>query len=354
MNIFDFRQKLIDDYSSYISSFINIRDERIQNTVGTAMRAGALWPDSLIQLNPLFEAGDTLEGLIAEKVLHPECRNTFRVVNKDGAKGGPLSFYRHQTEAIRTAEKGENYILTTGTGSGKSLSYIVPIVNHVLKSGSGKGLKAIIVYPMNALANSQRGELEKFLGKDNPLVTFGRYTGQEDDEEREKLCQRPPDILLTNYVMLELILTRKDEIRLVNAAKGLRFLVLDELHTYRGRQGADVAMLVRRVRNRFAADKLQCVGTSATISSGGSLIDQKKEVARVATLLFGSTVKPENIIGETLRRATREPEADEAKFAAQVRYPGSCAPNLRCTGAKRTSAHRSLSGIATEGRPRDR
>ena len=100
-------------------------------------------------------------------------------------------------------------------------------------------------------------------------VTFHRYTGQEGGEIRERLLNEPPDILLTNYVMLELILTRINEQRLIRRARDLRFLVLDELHTYRGRQGADVAMLVRRCREAFSGDKMICVGTSATMVSEG-------------------------------------------------------------------------------------
>ena len=105
---------------------------------------------------------------------------------------------------------------------------------------------------MNALANSQLKELEKFLllgypNKKGPF-SFARYTGQESDEERQRIIANPPDILLTNYVMLELILTRVAERRLLTA-QTLQFLVLDELHTYWGRQGADVAVLVRRVRD---------------------------------------------------------------------------------------------------------
>jgi ATP-dependent helicase YprA (DUF1998 family) len=180
--------------------------------------------------------------------------------------GRPLRLHRHQEEAARIARAGHNYVLTTGTGSGKSLSYIVPIVDHVLRRGSGRGIQAIIVYPMNALANSQAGELKKFLHFGYPdghgPVSFARYTGQESDDERQNIIANPPDILLTNYVMLELILTRRAERQLIAAAQGLRFLALDELYTYRGRQGADVALLVRRIRNRLAADQLQCIGTS--------------------------------------------------------------------------------------------
>jgi hypothetical protein len=123
-------------------------------------------------------------------------------------------------------------LLLTLTGSGKSLSYIIPIVNHVLREGSGRGIKAIVVYPMNALANSQKEELTKFLtrGYENSKspVIFACYTGQEKLEEKERILSNPPDILLTNFVMLELILTRPDEERLIRAAQGLRFLVLDE------------------------------------------------------------------------------------------------------------------------------
>jgi ATP-dependent helicase YprA (DUF1998 family) len=90
----------------------------------------------------------------------------------------------------------------------------------------------------------------------------------------------------------------------VKAAQGLRFFVLDELHTYRGRQGADVALLARRVREACNADALQHVGTSATLAGAGTLEEQRREVARIGSLVFGDPVEPENVIGETLRRAT--------------------------------------------------
>jgi ATP-dependent helicase YprA (DUF1998 family) len=159
------------------------------------------------------------------------------------SEGSVLSLHRHQEDAIRVANPrdtgtlGNNYVLTTGTGSGKSLSYIIPIVDYCLRVGPrNKRTKAIIIYPMNALANSQMGELEKFLVAGYPdgkhPVSLARYTGQEDDEDRDKIQNDPPDILLTNYVMMELILTRNEEHRIIRAAQNLRFLVLDELHTY--------------------------------------------------------------------------------------------------------------------------
>ena len=137
-------------------------------------------------------------------------------------------------------------------------------------------------------------------------MTFARYTGQESNDERERIAKNPPDILLTNYVMLELILTRflETDKTVRKHAAGLRFLVLDELHTYRGRQGADVAMLVRRVRERFN-ENLLCIGTSATMASEGSAGERNAAVAAVAGRLFGAAVKPANVVTETLERVTR-------------------------------------------------
>lgn len=99
-------------------------------------------------------------------------------------------------------------------------------------------------------------------------MTFARYTGQDSEEERNRILRDRPDIILTNYVMLDLLLTRdKERGNFLKATRDLRFLVLDELHTYRGRQGADVALLVRRVRDACEARSLQCIGTSATMSN---------------------------------------------------------------------------------------
>ncbi len=121
---------------------------------------------------------------------------------------------------------------------------------------------------------------------------FAKYTGQESDEPRQEIMRDPPDILLTNYVMLEFILTRPVRAAAHQCGAGTRFLVLDELHTYRGRQGADVALLVRRVRDRLASPAMQVVGTSATLGWRRHVRGAAPEVARVATQLFGHEVEP--------------------------------------------------------------
>jgi hypothetical protein len=336
VDVFALRDRLVADYEEFTRSFIRVTDERINEVVDRELAEGLLWPESLIQLNPSFEAAATIGDLVAEGVLHEANRAIFRRGKTEGAAGAagsePLRLHRHQEEAIRVAASGANYVLTTGTGSGKSLTYIVPIVDRVLREGPGKGIRAIVVYPMNALANSQVGELEKFLKFGYPdnagPVTFARYTGQEKDEERQAIIATPPDILLTNYVMLELLLTRPYEQGLVAAAHDLRFLVLDELHTYRGRQGADVALLVRRVREATKATRLQVVGTSATLAGSGTIDEQKAEIADVAGRLFGAPVEPANVVGETLVRATEAPRPDDAAWlgALQARVASGAPP----------------------------
>lgn len=324
MDVFGLRGKLVGDYSSYVRSFVRIHDERVRGYVDDSLGKGLLWPDPLIQLNPSFEPGEYIDELVQQGILYEDCSRVFCLNKDQDSAGKPLRLHRHQSDALKAAKTGKNYVLTTGTGSGKSLAYIVPIVDHVLRNGSGKGIQAIIVYPMNALCNSQFGELEKFLCHGYPdmkgPVRFARYTGQENDEKRLEIIQNPPDILLTNYVMLELILTRPDEkTNLIKAAKGLRYLVIDELHTYRGRQGADVALLVRRTRDACETNNLQCIGTSATLAGPGTYDEQRTEIADVATRLFGATVKPEMVIGETLRRATLETDLASLEFIKDLK-----------------------------------
>lgn len=312
MDVFEFRKKLIVAYEQFSRSFTKILADDMKDYVDEAYGKGRFWPAPLIQLNPSFVSGGLINDLVAEGLLHPECRNIFRIQKEPGSLGIPMKVHKHQEEAIRIAQRGESYVLTTGTGSGKSLAYFIPIVDHVLRQKAAKkqvGITAIVVYPMNALCNSQMEELEKFLhvgyAANQEPVTFARYTGQESESDRQKIAESPPDILLTNYVMLELIMTRHNppDQAVIKHAAGLRFLVLDELHTYRGRQGADVALLVRRVRERLNANLL-CVGTSATMTTEGTSIDRSRVVAEVASRLFGSVVKPENVVTETLERVT--------------------------------------------------
>ena len=189
MDVFEFSNQVIEDYSRYVRSFVDILDPMLKGFVERSFEGGAFWPEPLIQLNPNFQGGGGVDELVAQNLLYAQCEDIFRVRPSDGQAGFPLRLHRHQVEAIQQARAGHNYVVTTGTGSGKSLTYILPIVDHVLRRGTGQGIQAIVVYPMNALANSQLEELEKFLGPAGNPVTFARFTGQESQEERETILQ---------------------------------------------------------------------------------------------------------------------------------------------------------------------
>ena len=329
MDVFSFRDRVVEDYGQFSRSFTQIKAPDLQEFVDGSYGKGEYWPSPLIQLNPSFVGGGSIGALVEEGLLHPECSRIFRW-GKDRGDGVELLLHRHQREAIVIARAGGSLVVISGTGSGKSLGYMIPIINRVLeqreRGDQSKRIQAIVIYPMNALCNSQIEELQKYLGwgyPDGPRVTFARYTGQESEEEREKIKNDPPDILLTNYVMLEYILTRQDPLdqKVISDAQGLEFLVLDELHTYRGRQGADVALLVRRVRQRLNTD-LICIGTSATMASEGTAAERNGTVAQVASKLFGTEIPVENIVTETLERLTvgELPSAPELGAALDADY----------------------------------
>ena len=305
LDVFALRDSVVDEYSRFATSFTTIHAGDILEQVETIYAGDRYWPEPLIQINPTYRRSTDVDALVANGVLAPGCADIFR------ADGKALSLYKHQEQAIALATEGESFVVTTGTGSGKSLCFFVPIVDQVLKarrSATEQRTSAIVVYPMNALANSQMDELAKFIDQvpgERP-ITFARYTGQEGMDERRRVADHPPDILLTNFMMLELLMTRQEETDrcVIGNCAGLRFLVLDELHTYRGRQGADVALLVRRVRERLQPEKLLCIGTSATMATEGSIDDKNLIVSGVASKLFGTTIAQSNVITETLERIT--------------------------------------------------
>ena len=205
LDIFKLRDEVIGDYRTYIESFLEIRDRRVADFVQQELDKGYLWSDPLVQINPAYKQGAAVDELINEGVLHSDCKQYFP----------DFRFYYHQEQAFRCAKRDEPYVLTTGTGSGKSLSYVVPIIDDLLRNPQLKGIRAILVYPMNALINSQEEEFKKFLakykeasGKDSH-IRVARYTGQENLSQKSDIQNNPPHILLTNYVMLELMLSSR-------------------------------------------------------------------------------------------------------------------------------------------------
>ncbi|MGW5454753.1 DEAD/DEAH box helicase [Nocardia sp. NPDC003979] len=220
-------------------------------------------------------------------------------------------------------------LVTTGTGSGKTESFLVPILDHVLraKKAGVVGMKALIIYPMNALANDQEQRLAKMITEHSELsgITAGLYTGEQSSggrtmvseagliTDRRLMHDSPPDILLTNYKMLDHMLLRPDRAAMWRqSADSLQYVVLDEFHTYDGAQGTDVAMLLRRlgltIKSHWTAGapvteadrarplgKITPVATSATLGSKGS----PTSMLDFAKTVFGETFTPETLIGET-------------------------------------------------------
>lgn len=269
----------------------------------------------------LFTFLDSPDGLFRGPYL--DVRLPFRKADQDTRV--PLDVapaftpYRHQLRAFeRLTTRGGNTpqptLVTTGTGSGKTECFLYPILDHCHQRRGEKGIKAILLYPMNALAADQARRLAQTIWDDPRLkghVTAGLFIGGEGQhgaasrdhlvDQRAILRRSPPDILLTNYRMLDFLLMRPDDQGLWehNGPETLRFLVLDELHTYDGAQGSDVACLIRRLRARLAApkDAICAIGTSATISGA----DQEASIQALvgfASKVFGAEFTPECVITE--------------------------------------------------------
>ena len=241
--------------------------------------------------------------------------------------------YVHQERAVRAAHiDGRNVVVATGPASGKTEAFLYPILfelyrQHLAGELEEPGVRAMILYPMNALANDQRdrlGDICKALceAASGFEPTFGQYTGQTPNnakdswrnaaaraEERlpgelvfrDEMRHAPPHILLTNYSMLEYLLIRPDDSPLFDGDRGVRwrFIVLDEAHQYRGAKGMEMGMLIRRLKQRLRdggrQDLFRCIATSATLSSGESEED-KQVVGEFAAELFGEPFCTDGIV----------------------------------------------------------
>ena len=259
---------------------------------------------------------------------------------------GNSNLYKHQTEALGLA--GENALIATGTSSGKTLCYQIPILDDLV-GDSSSGLRAVIIYPLNALVNGQLSEWEQIL-REHPDITFARFTGQtpasqEEYEERlrkqieqeikerepnlssyelqrktenelanrlekdpknrlnhrDDIRDKPPHILITNFSMLEYLLEWPVDASIFENAQ-LRFLVLDEIHAYRGVQSTEIAFLIRCLKERLRPKKIACIGTSATIGDETKESDDKAR--KFAADIFGEPFLEPNPI----RGATAEPK----------------------------------------------
>lgn len=265
----------------------------------------------LLEGAPPFKIARSLNQLVNDGILH----HSFRLLASDALPfDRPL--YAHQENAVvKLVQQRRNLVVATGTGSGKTETFLIPIFNHFLRERekgtlNQPGVRALLLYPMNALANDQMKRLRRLLAGFRE-ITFGRYIGETEEKSekaeerfrkqlpnepridnellsREEMRAHPPHILLTNYAMLEYLLLRPADSEFFDGqhAGHWRFLVLDEAHTYDGATGIEIAMLLRRLKDRVVKSEkghLQCVATSATLGSKNDL----KGIADFASNLFG-------------------------------------------------------------------
>ena len=229
-----------------------------------------------------------------------------------------LSFppYSHQEKAFQRLFPGnpQNTLVATGTGSGKTECFLLPILEHCRQqlSKNQQGIKAILIYPMNALATDQAKRIANLINSTPSLagIRAGLYIGASDERptalmtaediitDKNALHKAPPDILLTNYKQLDylLIQSQVQDLWKFNQSGVLRYLIVDEFHTFDGAQGTDLACLIRRLRDRLRCknDDLACVGTSATL--GGP--DSRKSMLDYAGQIFASSFDEESLIEE--------------------------------------------------------
>jgi len=314
-----------EDYRHYIETSFLVRDPALKARIGQLIDTEKLlWQEAFVSLARPFRSGGSLSELVAEGVLGPRITR---------ANWGFDAVFAHQAAATRrlsgASERGQNTVVATGTGSGKTEAFLLPIVDDCLRHQGEPGVRAVIVYPMNALANDQLERLRRMLAGTG--VTFGRYSGDtpfndQDATERElprppgspaeerytrkEIWADPPQILLTNYVMLELLLLRKQDQKIFQGIKP-RYLVLDEVHTYTGILGTEVACLIRRLKEHTGLQpgELTCIGTSATVVSAG---DQPGEarLLEFAAELFGEPFATDALVQERYQEPRQPAEAE--------------------------------------------
>jgi ATP-dependent helicase YprA (DUF1998 family) len=417
LNPVTYTEQVVADFLRYQLTTYPFSDERLHNQMRRLLnleetRNTPLLRGPFVSLSQSFQRGAKFEDLIQEGLLHPHIQ---KLTPYEHA-------YGHQEKAFRSIANGRTTLVATGTGSGKTESFLYPIISHCLKlrdQGTSEGIVAVLVYPMNALAEDQLGRLRELLAGTG--VSFGMYVGKTPEtaaevqgirlkenssradylkrlekarSDREARVVHPPEervsrqelrtpgrqprILLTNVKQLELLLTRQRDVDLFDGSQ-LSFLVFDEAHTFSGAQGAETAVLVRRLR-AFCGKKPEevvCVATSATIADPERGVEAGREFAArffgvdpTAVALVGEAyekdawsprrevwppltgnpgIQLQNVLN-AVRAVEAQPELNgsteplQSRVEAQHKRPGSATPSL---SPEATSAMKGLQGVFT-------
>lgn len=276
-------------YKDYLRASFFFGSKELQSAFEAQLDQEELVKGPYVDVNLPFSRGHNLNQLIQEGVVCPSFA-MLSSVHMDR----PL--YAHQEKAIRLINSGRSAIVTTGTGSGKTECFLFPILNDLLKDVENgvteSGVRAIFLYPMNALVNDQIERVRNMLVS-CPDITFGFFTGDTPEKvcenyrtkykedngviipcnelvSREEIRKNPPHLLFTNYSMLEYMLIRPNDYSLFRPSKltNWKYVVLDEAHTYKGSLGIEISMLMRRL-TALADKKPRFILTSATLGKQG-------------------------------------------------------------------------------------
>ncbi|WP_164914335.1 DEAD/DEAH box helicase [Aminipila luticellarii] len=308
------RSKYINDrYKDYLRSSFKFGNGKLQKLFEDRLNSEVLFKGPYVDLNLPFQRGHCLNELMDEGVV---CKS----FSKLGDINFERSLYSHQEESIRRIGAGRSAIITTGTGSGKTESFLYPILNELMsdiEQGNREvGIRAIFLYPMNALVNDQIDRVRKILTQ-CPDITYGFFTGdtkesvaknyrvkygEENDTfipdnelvSREEIRENPPHLLFTNYSMLEYLLIRPNDYAIFepNILNNWKYVVLDEAHSYYGSLGIELSLLMRRLTG-LAEKKPRFILTSATLGEQGK---SEKEIVDFARSLTSATFEVEDII----------------------------------------------------------
>jgi len=375
-NPLEITENVHKDYINFFLSSFSPENVEFQNKLKIMSEEYEyLYKGPYMSIPPKLKLGGSFRDFEKDRI-SAEVKRAFSYISR---------LYVHQEKAISHILDGHHTIVSVPTGGGKTETFLIPIIQYCYEHRGVKGVKAVLIYPMNALAKDQVERLRKILWKlnqnlpENEKITFAIYTGEtpenkqklkedfveneitescplsdEDLEKygcpkdcdrkslkydveksilycpknrkvkidyqiltREDIRKRLPDILITNYVQLEHILSRKEDKDWVEKGT-IKYLVMDELHSYIGAKGVDVAFLIRRFKNRVR-DKIICIATSATLSKTDEL-EGKKSIAEFASKIFGEDISISDIIEAELEKPEfPEPVKLEPLIKSQIK-----------------------------------
>ncbi|HMP75061.1 MAG TPA: DEAD/DEAH box helicase [Kiritimatiellia bacterium] len=322
--------RVIEEYRSYLLTEFRARDEKLREALREAVeRPQFLAQESFFQAHRPFKPGGPWKSLGLDAKLAEQME----------ARSQSKTAFLHQDVSIRhlLAREATPLVVTTGTGSGKTECFLLPVLQNAIEDAAAfknDGLTAILVYPMNALANDQEERIDQLLqSSGHTHIRFKRYDRTTSEKERNEMRANPPHILLTNYMMLEYLLVRPADREGLFANHRCRFVVLDEVHSYRGSLGSNIALLFRRLAAHLgkarqdwnAEDRSNArrfpslipVGTSATIKSVDESGKAPEDVRRLRdgavreffSRLTGVEADSIRVEGETIQDLPIPPDA---------------------------------------------